>query len=125
MAAPETTKRAKPRPGDELELAVDKLAHGGAGVGRAEGFVVFVRGAVPGDRVRARVGKAKRSFAEAGLVELLEASPDRIERWDVIDDLSQDILASERVDEVREAVREWCRERKLEPYDRESHEGYL
>ena len=39
--------------GQELELAVDSLAHGGAGVARHEGYVVFVTGAVPGDRVRA------------------------------------------------------------------------
>ena len=41
--------------------------------------MVFVRGAVPGDRIRARIGKSKRSWAEADLVELLEPSPDRIE----------------------------------------------
>ena len=40
---------------------------------------MFVRGAVPGDRVRARIGKSKRSWAEAELVELLEPSPERIE----------------------------------------------
>src|SRR4051812_38385469 len=69
----------RPHRGDELELAVDRLAYGGAGVARANGYVVFVRGAVPGDRVRARVTKAKRSFAEADTVEILEPSPDRIE----------------------------------------------
>ena len=41
--------------------------------------MVFVRGVVPGDRVRVEIGKAKRSFAEARLIELLEPSPDRIE----------------------------------------------
>src|SRR5204863_2112915 len=45
---------------------------------RTENFVVFVRGAVPGDRVRALVTKAKRSYAEARTVELLEPSPDRV-----------------------------------------------
>ena len=40
---------------------------------------MFVRGAVPGDRVRARIGKSKRSWAEAELVELLEPSPERVE----------------------------------------------
>ena len=72
--------RVRPRKGDEVDVTIDSLAHGGAGVGRAEaGFVVFVRGAVPGDRVRAEISKAKRSFAEARLTELLEPSPDRIE----------------------------------------------
>ena len=61
-------------------MTIESLAHGGAGVGRAEaGFVVFVRGVVPGDRVRAQIDKAKRSFAEARVTELLEPSPDRIE----------------------------------------------
>ena len=80
MEGAQATTRPRPRRGDELELAVDRLAYGGAGVARTEtGYVVFIRGAVPGDRVRARIGKSKRSWAEAELVELLEPSPDRIE----------------------------------------------
>ena len=67
-----------PRRGDELELTVDSLAYGGNGVARRDGYVVFVAGAVPGDRVRAVVGKAKRAYAEARAVEILEPSPDRI-----------------------------------------------
>src|SRR3954454_24498390 len=76
MSAPATTR---PKRGDELELQVDSLAHGGAGVARLEGYVVFVQGAVPGDRVRAVVGKAKRGYAEARAVDLLEPSADPIE----------------------------------------------
>jgi 23S rRNA (uracil1939-C5)-methyltransferase len=164
--------------------------------------VVFVRGAVPGDRIRARIGKSKRSWAEAELIEVLEPSPDRIEpqaphpgapwqvlpyerqleekqsqvtdaleriggfesppvepivpavqqfryrnkleysfgedeegelvlgfhragRWDVIDDVESDILASERIDEVREAVKAWCREEGLTAWDRDSGTGLL
>jgi len=64
---------ARPRRGAELELRIDSLAYGGAGVARTDGYVVFVRDAIPGDRVRARVTKSKRSFAEADSVELLEA----------------------------------------------------
>jgi 23S rRNA (uracil1939-C5)-methyltransferase len=75
MAAPQATR---PSRGDELELVVDSLAHGGNGVARHEGYVVFVAGAVPGDRVRAVVGKAKRAYAEARAVEILAPSPDRI-----------------------------------------------
>jgi 23S rRNA (uracil1939-C5)-methyltransferase len=161
-----------------------------------------VRGAVPGDRVRARIGKSKRSWAEAELVELVEPGPERIEptaphpgapwqvlpyerqlaekeaqvrdaleriggfesppvepivraeqelryrnkleysfgeaedgelvlgfhrpgRFDVIDDVQLDILASERVDEVREAVKAWCREEGLTAWDRETQTGVL
>jgi 23S rRNA (uracil1939-C5)-methyltransferase len=77
MAAPTTL--ARPRRGDELELTVDRLAYGGNGVARREdGYVVFVAGAVPGDRVRAVVGKSKKAYAEARTVDLLESSPDRI-----------------------------------------------
>jgi 23S rRNA (uracil1939-C5)-methyltransferase len=70
--------RIRPSRGDELELTVDSLAHGGNGVARLDGYVVFVAGAVPGDRVRAVVGKSKRAYAEARAVEVLEPSPDRI-----------------------------------------------
>jgi 23S rRNA (uracil1939-C5)-methyltransferase len=202
MTTPETTGRARPRRGDELELEIERLAYGGAGVARAEGFVVFVRGAVPGDRVRARIGKAKRSFAEADVVELLSPSPERVEpvvphpgapwqvmsyerqlsekesqvrealerlggfeeppvetivpaeetlryrnkleysfgtnddgelvlgfhrpgRWDVIDGVTEDILASERVDRLREAAEAWCREEGLSAYARSDHTGLL
>src|SRR5215218_4455794 len=73
-----TTAASRPSRGDELELTVDSLAHGGNGVARRDGYVVFVAGGIPGDRVRAVVGKAKRAYAEARAVELLEPSPDRI-----------------------------------------------
>ena len=74
-----TSKRIKLSRGDELELTIDSLAHGGNGVARLDGYVVFVAGAVPGDRVRAVVGKSKRAYAEARAVEVIEPSPDRIE----------------------------------------------
>ena len=185
-----------------MEVAIESLAHGGAGVGRANGFVVFVRGVVPGDRVRAEIGKSKKSFAEARVLEILEPSSDRIEpvsqhpgapwqvmpyerqlaekerqvrealqrlggfeappvepivpavepfryrnkveysfgedesgelvlgfhrpgRWDVVDAVAEDILASERVDELRRAVEAWCREQGLPAYDRRDHTGLL
>ncbi|MGB2953990.1 MAG: 23S rRNA (uracil(1939)-C(5))-methyltransferase RlmD [Gaiellaceae bacterium] len=63
----------------ELELRVDSLAYGGNGVARLNGFVVFVRRGLPGDRVRARVTKVKRNHAEALAVELLEPGPQRVE----------------------------------------------
>ena len=69
---------ARPQRGDELELTIDTLAFGGAGVARLDGYVVFVSGAVPGDRVKAVVGKRKRAYAEARTTEILEPSPDRI-----------------------------------------------
>jgi 23S rRNA (uracil1939-C5)-methyltransferase len=74
-----TTTSTPPQRGAELELRIDSLAYGGAGVARTDGYVVFVRDAVPGDRVRARLTKAKRHYAEGRTVELLEPSPDRVE----------------------------------------------
>ncbi len=69
---------ARPRRGDLLEVEVDSLAHGGRGVARADGFVVFVAGGLPGDRVRAEITKGKKRFAEARAVELLRAGADRV-----------------------------------------------
>ncbi len=196
-----TADSARPKPGAELELSVDTLAYGGAGVARLDGYVVFVQGAVPGDRVRVRLTKRKRAYAEARIVELLQPGPDRIEpraphpgapwqvlpyerqleekesqvrealsriggfeqppvepilpaveqwryrnkleysfgedrgelvlgfhrpgRWNEIDDVSEDILASERVDAVRETVKAWCREQGLSAYDRGDGAGFL
>ena len=83
----------RPQRGDELELRIESLAFGGEGVARlddtpsgihpegsrqAGGYVVFVAGAVPGDRVRAVVYKRKRSYAHARAVEILDPSPERI-----------------------------------------------
>jgi 23S rRNA (uracil1939-C5)-methyltransferase len=198
----ESVQATRPRRGDELELHVDRLAYGGAGVARANGYVVFVRDAVPGDRVRARITRSKRSFAEADSVELLDPSPDRIEpvaphpgapwqvlpyerqlaekeaqvrdalerlggfesppvepiapaeqrlryrnkveysfgadeegdlvlgfhrrgRFDLIDDVAADILASEGVDELREAAKDWCRGEGLSAWDRRAQTGLL
>jgi 23S rRNA (uracil1939-C5)-methyltransferase len=73
---PTTTSR--PERGAELDLRIDDLAYGGNGVARLDGYVVFVRGGIPGDRVRAVVTKRKRAYAEARTVEVLEPSPERI-----------------------------------------------
>ncbi|MGO9487731.1 MAG: 23S rRNA (uracil(1939)-C(5))-methyltransferase RlmD [Solirubrobacteraceae bacterium] len=70
----------RPQRGDELELQIESLAFGGEGVARlgANGYVVFVAGAIPGDRVRAVVHKRKRSYAHARTLEVLQPSPERI-----------------------------------------------
>ncbi len=193
---------SRPRRGDELELTVDSLAFGGAGVARLDGFVVFVSGAVPGDTVRAVVGKAKRGYAEARTLEVLQPSPERLApladhpgapwqvlpyerqleikqqqvdeslqrlghldgyvlepmlaatqpwryrnkleysfgadpagrlvcgfhapgRWEEIVEVSDCRLASERSNQAREEVVEWCRAAGLAPFDRRSRQGFL
>lgn len=69
---------SRPRVGDRLELTIEALAQGGRGVAREDGFVVFVAGALPGDRVAAEVTKSKRRHAEGRALEILDAGPDRI-----------------------------------------------
>ncbi|WP_116247148.1 class I SAM-dependent RNA methyltransferase [Nocardiopsis sp. FIRDI 009] len=67
------------RVGTELELTVDDVAHGGWCVGRHHDQVVFVRHALPGERVRVRVTEQTSRFLRGEAVEVLTASPDRVE----------------------------------------------
>ena len=66
---------------DEVDVEVTAFAHGGHGVARHEGQVLFVRHAIPGETVRARVTEvgAGGRFVRADAVAVLEASPDRVE----------------------------------------------
>src|SRR3954467_13949982 len=63
----------------ELELTIDSLAYGGNGVARLDGFVVFVRRALPGDTVKARVTKVQRRHAEAITTEVVAGGPARVD----------------------------------------------
>lgn len=65
--------------GRTIELDVEKFADRGKSLSRVDGYVVFVRGAVPGDRVRAKVYRRKKNYAEAQVVDVLRASPKRTE----------------------------------------------
>jgi 23S rRNA (uracil1939-C5)-methyltransferase len=60
------------------EADIVDLAHDGRGVARVDGKAVFIEGALPGERVRFRVFKRRRQMDEAGLVDVLTASPDRV-----------------------------------------------
>ncbi len=67
--------------GESVELQVGAVAAGGSCVARApDGRVVFVRHCLPGERVRVVVTSATTSFLRADAVEVIEASPDRVER---------------------------------------------
>jgi len=61
----------------EIELTIDALTNLGSGLGRIDGWVVFVPFCLPGERVKARVYRNDKNFSQADLVEVLEASPDR------------------------------------------------
>lgn len=65
-----------PRKGDIIDLTIDSLAFGGRGVARRNGYVVFVQRALPGQKVRARIIKRRKEYAEARVEELLQSSPD-------------------------------------------------
>src|SRR3954447_1533939 len=202
LTSMEAGSATRPRQGALVEVTIDALAHGGAGVGRLDGYVVFVRDAIPGDRVRAEVVKRKRAYADARLVDLLEPSPERIapvadhpgapwqvlpyERqlevkqeqvgdalrrigrldgfelepivpaeqqwryrnkiefsfgtaedgelvcgfhapgsWERIVAMEECLLVSERVDETRRRVLEFCREQGLQAWDRRDQSGFL
>ena len=64
--------------GDPLDLTIDSIAYRGHGVARHEGMVIFVAGVAPGERVRARIVKLRRNYAEAQRLAVQESSPDRI-----------------------------------------------
>ncbi len=62
-----------------MELLIEDLAHDGRGIARAGAKAVFVDGALPGERVLARVTKRHRQYDDAVADEILVSSPDRIE----------------------------------------------
>jgi 23S rRNA (uracil1939-C5)-methyltransferase len=188
------------------KVRIDSLAYGGQGVSRLEnGKVAFIRGALPGELVLAKIYRKKKSYVEGRTLEILEASPERIvprcphfgpcggctwqnmsyqsqlqtkERqvkeifshpqelgnppvspiigmdhpwyyrnqseltfglWDgkvilgqhlpgsfsLIEDLSHCYILSENSSEIFDAVRDFSNERRLLPYNRRAHQGFL
>lgn len=63
--------------GDVVEIVIEKLAHGGEGLARVAGRVMFVPLAAPGDRASVRIVEIARSHARGEIVEILSPSPDR------------------------------------------------
>src|SRR5262249_43121235 len=64
---------------ETLELTLDGIAQGGEGVGRWQERVVFARGGLPAERVRVQLRERREAYARGDVVEVLEASPDRVE----------------------------------------------
>lgn len=150
----EKGRSERPRPRERLELEIEKLAFGGNGIARRDGYVIFVSGALPGDRVIAEIGKAKRGYAEASAIEILEPSPDRIPDrcdhggdpcpgapWqglpydlqleakqdqvtDSLDRIGGDALAGYELLPIEPAVEQWRYRNKLE-YSFGDHDGDL
>ena len=69
--------------GNIVEVRIEDMSGEGQGIGKtADGFVVFVPGAVAGDVVRAELTKVKKSYGFARLLDVLEESPDRTDEFD-------------------------------------------
>lgn len=62
-----------------VQVQISAMANGGQALGRYEGQIIFVPGAIPGETVRARIVQAHKRWSQAELVSVLEASPHRIE----------------------------------------------
>jgi len=62
-----------------IDLQLSAMAHGGSALGRHEGQVIFVPYAIPGETVRVELVESRTRWARARLVEILEASPNRVE----------------------------------------------
>ncbi|HEX6234352.1 MAG TPA: class I SAM-dependent RNA methyltransferase [Jiangellaceae bacterium] len=69
---------SEPAVGDRLELDVGPVAHGGICIARYDGRVVFVRHALPGERILARLTDVRSRYWRADAVEILVRSPDRV-----------------------------------------------
>ncbi len=63
----------------ELELSIEDMGEGGEGIGKKDGIIFFVKDAVIGDRVLAKIMKMKKSYGYARLLQVLEPSPFRAE----------------------------------------------
>ena len=64
---------------EELIVEIEKLSNLGFGIAKLDGYVIFVDGACPGDKVKIRVGKKNKNFANAKVIEIIKPSPDRVE----------------------------------------------
>ncbi len=76
---PRRRKRKKPLPEAAEKAYIESLSHEGRGVARLEGKTVFIDGALPGEEVVFKYTSQQRRYDEGVVVEVLNASPDRIE----------------------------------------------
>ncbi len=62
---------------DLITVRIDAIGNDGEGIGRADGYPLFIKDALPGDLAEVRITKAKKTYGYARLEKILEASPDR------------------------------------------------
>ncbi len=96
--------------GSEIELDIESLAYGGMGLARIDKFVVFVKYAIPGQKVLARIYKKRKGFAEAQVLQLLHESPNAVDvrckhYWicSKLQSLSYEEQLKEKADQVQDA----------------------
>ena len=65
--------------GQKLEIEIEKIVFGGEGLGRVDGFTVFVPMSVPGDKLEIDIISVKKSYARGLITRIIEPSKDRIE----------------------------------------------
>ena len=64
---------------DLLTLKIEGMGNEGEGIGKADGFPLFIKDALPGDVIRAKVLKTKKTYGYGRLMEIVTPSPDRTE----------------------------------------------
>lgn len=64
---------------DLVTVKIEDMGHDGEGIGKAEGYTLFIKETVIGDVVEAKIMKMKKNYGYARLVRVLEASKDRTE----------------------------------------------
>lgn len=64
--------------GDRVEVDISAIAHGGHCVARADGRVIFVRHAIPGERAVVEITEVSKNFARGESLSVIKASPDRV-----------------------------------------------
>lgn len=62
-----------------VEITIEDIGVNGEGIGKIDGYALFVKDALIGDRIEAKITKAKKNYAYARLMKILEPSPDRVE----------------------------------------------
>ena len=98
--------------GSEIELVIECLAYGGMGLARKDNFVIFVKYAIPGQKVIARIYKKRKGYAEAHVLKVLSESPDATNAscghyWicSKLQNLSYKRQIDEKVSQVEDAFR--------------------
>ena len=64
---------------DVVTVKIEDMSHDGSGIGKADGYTLFIKDAVIGDEVEAKIMKTKKNYGFARLMNVLVPSPDRTE----------------------------------------------